>query len=600
MANKKLFKSKSPLASLKPADTVNSAGGKAYKMTDKHALAQYAVTGCFNSTYYTSADVQLQTVLDLATKVDPAFLAKVAVYAHQKSFMKDVPALLTAVLASRDDKMLRKVFSRTIDSGNMLRSYAQMLKSGVTGRSCLGTASRKQMSRWFADRTPDAIFHQSIGNDPTLGDVIRLVHAKPATPAHAALFAYLCGAKAEEVEGRKVLRIPYLDRVTKEQKYVVHDYDALPELVRQFEAWKADNSQPMPKLNFRFLDGAGKLSQDQWKEIVTNANWLTSLKNLAAWSRRGVFADSAMVKMVAARLRDPALIKKARAFPYQIMMAYLASDAPSQYTRNWGQTSASNATPVPTEIKNALQDAMEVATQNVPKFSDEGVFVCNDVSGSMSSPVTGDRGTATTNVKCIQVAALVAACVLRNNPHGEVIPFSDNVVERDRNGQPVRINPRDSVMSNAEKLANLPSGGTNCSAPLRLLNDRKAKGKVVIYVSDYESWVDNVRSYGDKATAMMEQWEIFRKRNPGAKLVCIDLTPRTNSQTSTRKDILQVGGFSDNVFNVIDAFLKANDNEDYWVDLIEKSISLEDPSFKPAQADVPVAEEVIELVEAVE
>ena len=39
MANKNLFKSLSPLASLKPVDTVNEAGGKAYSMTDKHALA---------------------------------------------------------------------------------------------------------------------------------------------------------------------------------------------------------------------------------------------------------------------------------------------------------------------------------------------------------------------------------------------------------------------------------------------------------------------------------------------------------------------------------------------------------------------------------
>src|SRR5947208_404708 len=100
MANKNLFKSKSPLANLKPVDTVNEAGGKAYKMTDKHALAQYVCTGCFNSTYYTSADTQLQTVLELASRVDPEFLGKVALYGHQRSFMKDVPALLTAVLAS--------------------------------------------------------------------------------------------------------------------------------------------------------------------------------------------------------------------------------------------------------------------------------------------------------------------------------------------------------------------------------------------------------------------------------------------------------------------------------------------------------------------
>ena len=122
-----------------------------------------------------------------------------------------------------------------------------------------------------------------------------------------------------------------------------------------------------------------------------------------------------------------------------------------------------------------------------------------------------------------------------------------------------------------------------------------AKGKVVIYVSDYESWVDNVSAYGSRATGMMEQWEVFHKRNPGSKLVCIDLTPRSNSQTSTRKDILQVGGFSDTVFNVVDAFLKANDSDDYWVNLIEQSISLDTPTA-PASAQ---EEEVVEIVEEV-
>lgn len=593
MANKNLFKSKSPLANLKPCDTVNEAGGKAYKMTDKHALAQYVCTGCFNSTYYTSAETQLQTVLELAHKVDPAFLAKVALYGHQKSFMKDVPALLTAVLATRDEKTLKKVFSRVIDSGNMLRNYTQMIKSGVTNRKCLGTASRKLMSKWFSDRSPESVFHQSIGNDPTLGEVIRLAHPKPSSAAHAALFAYLTGAKTEEVEGRKVLRTPYLDRVSKEQKYLTHDYDALPELVRQFEAWKADNSKPMPKLNFRFLDGAGKLTQDQWKEIVVNANWLTTLKNLAAWARRGVFADKAMVKLVADRLRDESLVKKARAFPYQIMMAYLASDAPSQYTTAWGKTSSSDATPVPTEIKMALQDAMEIATANVPKFSDDGVFVMPDVSGSMSSPVTGSRGTATTQVKCIQVAALVSACVLRNNPSAEVIPFETTVVPVEK----LRLNARDSVMTNAEKLGRIGGGGTNCSAPLRLLNQRKAKGQVVIYVSDYESWVDSTTNhYGNRGSEMMAEWEIFHKRNPGSKLVCIDLTPRTNSQTSTRKDILQVGGFSDTVFNVVDAFLKSNDSEDYWVNMIEQSVSLDEAVR--SEEKIPLAEEVVEITES--
>jgi 60 kDa SS-A/Ro ribonucleoprotein len=77
---------------------------------------------------------------------------------------------------------------------------------------------------------------------------------------------------------------------------------------------------------------------------------------------------------------------------------------------------------------------MEIATRNVPKIEGK-VYVFPDVSGSMHSPVTGHRDGATSQVRCIDVAALVAATVLRQNPQAEVIPFSDHVVQADLNAR---------------------------------------------------------------------------------------------------------------------------------------------------------------------
>jgi 60 kDa SS-A/Ro ribonucleoprotein len=88
----------------------------------------------------------------------------------------------------------------------------------------------------------------------------------------------------------------------------------------------------------------------------------------------------------------------------------------------------------------------------------------------MSSPITGYRKGATTAVRCIDVAALVAAAVLRKNPRAEVLPFEHKVVKVD-------LNSRDSVMTNAARLASVGRSGTNCSAPLALLNGRKARGR---------------------------------------------------------------------------------------------------------------------------
>ena len=147
----------------------------------------------------------------------------------------------------------------------------------------------------------------------------------------------------------------------------------------------------------------------------------------------------------------------------------------------------------------------------------------------MHSPVTGHRAGATTAVRCIDVAALVAAAFLRQNSRAGVIPFENNAVN-------ITLNPRDSVMTNAQKLAALPAGGTNCSAPLAELNRRKASGDLLIYVSDNESWVDSPLHgrFGGSATATMKEWTSYKARNPKAKLVCIDIQPYGTTQATER------------------------------------------------------------------
>ena len=90
---------------------------------------------------------------------------------------------------------------------------------------------------------------------------------------------------------------------------------------------------------------------------------------------------------------------------------------------------------------------MELAIANVPSIEGR-VVVCPDVSGSMKSPVTGYRAGSTTSVRCVDVAALVAASVLRKNQSATILPFEQGVV-------PVDLNSRDSVMTNAGRLASI-------------------------------------------------------------------------------------------------------------------------------------------------
>src|SRR6185295_4181949 len=146
------------------------------------------------------------------------------------------------------------------------------------------------------------------------------------------------------------------------------------------------------------------------------------------------------------------------------------------------------------------------------------------------------------------------------NPTANVKPFNERVVQ-------LELDPLDTVMTNAAKLAAIAGGGTNCSAPLSDWNARNVKGDLIVIVSDNQSWVDARRGTG---TALMMEWERFRRRNPNAKLVCVDVHPYVTTQAVEREDILNVGGFSDHVFELIALFASGKMRADHWVGQIEE------------------------------
>src|SRR5258708_8153381 len=154
MADKNLFKS--IVGRLMPAtDADNNEQGPADAFTPKHALAQYASTGCLNATFYATADPQLQKVIELCREVEPEFIARTAVYARERGFMKDMPALLCAVLSVKDRALLGRVFPRVIDNGKMLRNFVQIVRSGAVGRKSLGTAPKRLVREWLETRTDE-------------------------------------------------------------------------------------------------------------------------------------------------------------------------------------------------------------------------------------------------------------------------------------------------------------------------------------------------------------------------------------------------------------------------------------------------------------
>ncbi len=548
MANKSLFASKT--ARLPRADAVNQAGGRAYKLEPKHALAQVAATGTFGNAFYSTATTQLDEVLKLIDEVnDDQYLAKLALYAREKAFMKDMPAALLVALSVRDTELMHRVFDRVVDNGRILRTVFQMIRSGQfksksgTVRTGLSSSLQRAFQRWLNNASVGKLLSASIGNDPSLRDILRMARPTPKDNARRAMFGWLTDKTVE--------------------KWAPATEADLPVEVQSLIAYRNSESEEAQALIAGGLEGVRwDLLSDAargpkvWAALARKMGPQALRMNLNTLLRHGVFdvapalrdggvdtevshgvTGPHVVEYVAGRISDESEIRRSKQFPYQYFAAYLNADDI-----------------VPQKIKAALHKAAEIACGNVPELPGP-VVIGLDTSGSMSCAVTGHRGRgATSKMRCIDVAALFAAAVLRRNPDSVVIPFDTRAYD-------VRIDPNDSILSIAERLSKYGGGGTNCALPLEAANvlHRERKFAGVVLVSDNESWVGTGR-HG--STGVMTAWETFvahRRKLAGSaaapKLVCIDLQPYQTVQACERADIMNVGGFSDSVFNVISAFL---------------------------------------------
>lgn len=507
MANKELFNSTASTL------TKNEAGGKAYKLSDENSLCQLVVTNCFNDVYYSSAQDLLTKVKELTDKVSSEVLAKAAVYGHQTAKMKDMPAYLLATLFARNENVLvAKIFDRVITNSKMLCNFVQFVRSGVTGRKSFGTFGKNLINNWLTSRTEGQLFNDAVGHaNPSIADIIKMVHPKAITEAQNNMFKYILGKDFK--------------------------LELLPERVFNYEMLKKNNNEnsEIPDVDFRLLSNI-KLTDSQWKTIAKNMRWDTLRRNLNTLGRHNIFEDKGLVKILAETLSDKNNIARAKVFPYELLTTYL------------------NTQNLPTKLKNALHDALELSVTNIPDFNTD-VAVCIDTSGSMNSPITGHRNGSTSVTTCVQLAGLIASAILRKNS-GEttVVPFDTEVHD-------VKIDSRDSVMTNSQKLA-LHGGGTDLSCAMKYLNDRKNKSDLVIFLSDNESWASMSRAYRYHGTDLNSEWTKYKKSNPKAKLVLIDIQPYCTTQVSNGKDVLNLGGFSDTYFTAIDRFVNG-ENIDY-------------------------------------
>lgn len=538
MANPQLFNKKNPF--------VNDAGGPAHSLEDKAALAQMAMTGMLGDSYYVTAEKELSRVLEVARRVPAEYIYKCAVYARENGAMKDMPALLLVILSTLpggNQIMRGDRFLRVINNGRLLRTFVQICMSGRAGRTSLGHGPKNLVRHWLYSQSPFNIMRASIGNNPSLANILQLAHPRPRTEQERAIFGWVMGYKPYDVGSRRgVLPAGVLN------------YHALPENMRRYEDfkhWSTENQFRFARMDvpadvpFELLSSM-PLTDEHWKQLVWNMSWFQIRHNLNTLARHGVFNDKNVTRHVSQLLGDKERVKNSQSLPYQIYTAMLFAD-----------------NDVPKMVRNALNDALEAAMGNVPVAVNGRVVIGVDCSGSMSAPVSGYRQTATSAMSVNDVAALYAAAIAHVNPGTIVLPFDHEVRAE------IHPVPGEKIAALAQRIG-ASGGATDCSAPLAWVNQRpNLQPDLFILLSDNESWYGRSSTwYSRRRTSVEQEWNKLKSRNPRAKMVCVNLQSSPTTQATDDESVLNIGGYSDSIFDAMYRHIGSH-GEEHWVDEIE-------------------------------
>jgi 60 kDa SS-A/Ro ribonucleoprotein len=496
-------------------DTVNEAGGYAYSYDAKTAASVFAMTATFpDLAGYLSGVDQLDRFVETLNACDTEFRLKLAVYSRQNGKMKDASlvALLHALICGDNPEMGEMVFPQVVDTPQQLLHAARIVRSGVLGRKSFGSCLKRLFTnRLFSFGTDYIVRRGLAGNDPSISDLLAMLHPKPIDDEWAALFSYIRGRPCQE--------------------------EKLPELLRAYVAFKRDpKSAPVPRgMDIQHI--LGLIPSDGTaicKEVVRGMSWTQIFKNLAWMSRKGLFHDADFTGYVASRLSDSAEVKKSRIFPYVIMHVYRVLFRSKESLE------------IPRPIQDAFHFALDASIDAVVSIPEQRVVVCVDVSYSMDSPVAGIRKGATSSASVLDVAAVFAAGVVKKNPLTSLVFFNEDIV----NCPP--ISSRDTALTIVESMP-AAECGTDISCAFRHIED-KMKPDSIILLSDNESWVESV-DCGVEATAALESFRRIQKKSGcKTKLVCWNLQASGTTQ-AIGDDILQVAGYSDDIWNVVGDFL---------------------------------------------
>jgi 60 kDa SS-A/Ro ribonucleoprotein len=452
------------------ADKVNRAGQQAFSRSIEEDTLAVLMTQTLSNTFYVGQKELAKETVEVLRKMsdkDPMFLAKALIYARNKGLMKLAPTVGLAVLSENKTEKGKEAFSKAfrhvIRIPDDLREFVELIRTGSFGKKALMGVRKIVVQNWLRHMSEYHGLKYGSANSEgiTLRDVLRLTHPLPKvldrnkdskgqsydrlrSGAQAELFGWL--VKGWEKIGAEPSPSNALVWAFEKIKRS-EDEKEIVSLVKKYKLpWEV------------VVPAVKKMTTGIWTALLDGMPYMALLRNLNTMERHEVLKDKAIVKDIAKRLSDPEAVAKCKQLPFRFFNAHKAYTGPS-------------------EIRDAIHDALEASFVNLPDLKGYRFIVSPDTSGSMGSPAS-EKGTATYS----DIANLFAAAYFKKCEEGEILPFDTEV-----HPEKAKVTRRSSVLSIAEKIGG-HGGGTDIGAPLRYLRQNRTKIDVWIGITDAEDW----------------------------------------------------------------------------------------------------------------
>lgn len=444
--------------------TVNLAGGKAYSQTPELELVSILLTSFANDQFYKSANDTFERLKELVNICDKQFVAQAAVYARKQFGMRSITHVVASELAKHisGEKWAKDFYTAIIYRPD---DMMEIVSYHTSKNGKLPNSIKKGFAKAFDkfDRYQLAKYRGE-GKGFKLIDIVNLVHPTPIEKNADAINALVKGE------------------------------------LKSFDTWETE------------LSKAGQVStneeekadfkKDVWIKLIreNKLGYFALLRNL----RNIIEQAPEVINEAIETLTNEAIIKKSLVLPFRFITAF-------------DEIQKLNDGKIVRTVLMALNKAVDIAVNNVPKFDGETLVVL-DVSGSMSG-------------KPAVIGALFSAVLIKSN-NSDFMVFSDNA-------KYANVNPMDSTITIANSLR-FASGGTNFRAIFKVANKKYDR---VIILSDMQGWIGR-----ETPTREFNEWKQVTGANPF--VYSFDLNSYGSMQFP-ETNVFCLAGFSEKVFDIM-------------------------------------------------